>query len=204
MSGITTRVVRGLNPNLPFTIARVTAQKLQKACEMYGINTRLQRAHFLGQLMAESGLIPQEENLNYSARRILQVWPSRFGSLQAAQAVAMRPEALANKVYGGRMGNKSPGDGYKYRGRGFIQLTGRNNYTHYGQVTGFDLVNHPDLLLQIGVSCQVAAAYWQVRNINAAANQDDVAAVTYLINGGQHGLETRGWATRKAFSLLAA
>ncbi|GEM45049.1 glycoside hydrolase family 19 protein [Deinococcus cellulosilyticus] len=198
---ITKTLIQALNPNLKQP--DVTADKLQKAADQYGINTKLRVAHWLAQLTAESSLVPQEENLNYSAKRLCQVWPSRFPSMEAAQSCAMNPEALGNKVYGGRMGNTQPGDGYKYRGRGFIQLTGRNNYTHYGQKTGFDLVNNPDLLLQIGVSAQTAAAFWQDHNINVYADKNDIEGVTRAINGGLTGLQSRQAYFQKIMSLLS-
>ncbi|GGJ19586.1 glycoside hydrolase family 19 protein [Deinococcus roseus] len=197
---ITKALIQALNPNLKQP--DVTAAKLQHAADQYGINTTLRLAHWLAQLTAESGLVPQEENLNYSAKRLCQVWPSRFPSLQAAQSCAMNPQALGNTVYGGRMGNTQPGDGFKYRGRGFIQLTGRSNYTRYSQLTGFDLVNDPDLLLQIGVSAQTAAAFWQDHHINAMADRNDLQAVTRAINGGLIGLPSRQAYLQKIMALL--
>lgn len=197
---ITPSLIHALNPNLKQP--EVTASKLQKAADQHDINTRLRVAHFLAQLTAESGLVPQQENLNYSAKRLMQVWPARFPNLEVAQPYAMNPEALGNKVYGGRMGNTEPGDGYKYRGRGFIQLTGRANYSKYGQQTGFDLVNNPDLLLQIGVSAQVAAAYWADHGLNALADQNNLQAITRGINGGLNGLESREAYLNKILALL--
>ncbi|WP_211253834.1 glycoside hydrolase family 19 protein [Deinococcus misasensis] len=186
---ITPELIRKINPSAPRP--DIMAEKFQKAADQHGINTKLRVAHFLAQLAAESRLVPQEENLNYSAKRLREVWPARFPTLESAQPYAMNPEALGDKVYGGRMGNTQPGDGFKYRGRGFIQLTGRDNYATYGELTGFDLVGNPDLLLQIGVGAQVAAAYWKARNLNRFADQDKIRGVTRGINGGLNGLEHR-------------
>src|SRR6185295_14923476 len=94
--------------------------------------TRLQ--YFLAQLGHESnGLTNREENLNYSASRLMEIWPSRFPTLDVAQQYDHAPEKLANFVYGGRMGNNSNGDGFRYRGRGYIQLTGRETYREIGR-----------------------------------------------------------------------
>lgn len=92
-------------------------------------------------------LAPVTENLNYTAKRIRQVWPSRFKSDAAAAAVAHNPEALGNKVYGGRLGNDAPGDGFRYRGRGFSQITGKGMYEKFGKLLNIDLVGNPDLAL---------------------------------------------------------
>ena len=98
--------------------------------------------YFLAQLGHESnGLTHKEENLNYSAKRLTEIWPSRFPTLDSAKPFAFNPEKLANKVYGGRMGNTEPGDGYRYRGRGYIQLTGRETYT----ITGSFKVTFPQV-----------------------------------------------------------
>lgn len=188
---ITPKLVTFINPNLVGKLAEVTATKLWAAAVDHQITTGLRIQHWLAQLAHESSLVPQEENLNYSAKRILQVWPSRFKTLQDAQTCAMRPEALANKVYAGRMGNTRPGDGFKYRGRGLIQLTGCANYREYGQKTGFDLVNKPDLLLQIGVSAIVAARFWADHGLNRKADMNDLEGITRAINGGVTGLQHR-------------
>lgn len=147
----------------------------------------------LAQLAHESGFMPIAENLNYSAKRLMQVWPNRFPTLSSAQRCAGNPEALGNTVYAGRLGNGGPesGDGYRYRGRGMIQLTGRANYRTYGPLVGFDLEGDPDLLLQYGVSALVAGAFWKARNLNRWADIDDVTSVTKLINGGLNGLQER-------------
>lgn len=118
-------------------------QALKDSGILQGIN-RLQ--YFLAQLGHESnGLTHKEEGLSYSASRLTEIWPSRFPTLEVAKKYERNPEKLANFVYGGRMGNVNPGDGYKFRGRGYIQLTGRETYREIGKIAGLDLENDPDL-----------------------------------------------------------
>lgn len=201
---ITTGLVLHLLPLTPRTIAEVAAQKLAWAAPRYGINTLQREAHWIAQLAAESSLIPKEENLWYSAERLCQVWPSRFPTLASAKPFAYNPQALAERVYGGRedLGNDRPGDGARYIGRGLIQLTGKHNYELYGQMTGFNLVAQPELLLQFGVSALVAGAYWKTKGINAAADKNDIEKVTRMVNGGAHGLERRREFYTRAFDYL--
>jgi putative chitinase len=190
---ITTSLLLKIRPDQSPRKAEVAAEKLAWALPQYQIDTPLRVAHILAQLAHESGFMPISENLNYSAKRLMQVWPNRFPTLLSAQRCAGNPEALGNTVYAGRLGNGGPesGDGYRYRGRGMIQLTGRGNYRTYGPLVGFDLEGDPDLLLQYGVSALVAGAYWKARNLNRWADIDDVTSVTKLINGGLNGLQER-------------
>lgn len=196
---ITKQTVLTLNPRHPN--AEIAAAALQRAALKYDITTPQRQAHWLAQLAHESALIPQSENLHYSAKRLCQVWPGRFPTLAAAAACAANPVALGNKVYGGRMGNGLD-EGYRYRGRGFIQLTGKNNYATYGRTLGLDLVGNPDLLLQYGVSALVAAAYWSRMGGNAMADRGDVRGITRAINGGFNGLADRARLTALARRVL--
>ena len=170
-------------------------QALRSAGILDGIN-RL--AYFLAQLGHESnGLTVREENLNYSANRLMQVWPSRFPTLDSARKYENEPEKLANFVYGDRLGNEDAGDGYKYRGRGYIQLTGRDIYRQMGSMVGLDLEKHPDLASRPDNAAKIACAYWTARNINPACDSGDFTAVTRLINGGTTGLADReAWLTK--------
>jgi putative chitinase len=111
----------------------------------YGINTRNRALGFLSTALEESGFRNLVENLNYSAERLVQVWPSRFPTVAAAGPYARSPRALANCVYGGRMGNTGPDDGWRYRGQGLIQITGRDNFARLEKITGLPLVNQPEL-----------------------------------------------------------
>lgn len=185
---ITPDLIRALNPRHPRP--DVAARKLQAAALQFGITSPRQVAMLTAQLAHESGLIPQEENLNYRATRIRQVWPSRFPTVASAEPFAFNPKGLGDRVYSGRMGN-GPGEGFLYRGRGLIQLTGRSNYITYGRLIGFDLVANPDLLLQYGVSSLAACAFWHGHGLNRGADRGDVVAVTRAINGGTNGLDDR-------------
>lgn len=201
---ITPDLLRAVRPDLPESIARVLAPKLQSACEKAGITRNARRtAHFLAQIGHESGFRPQEENLWYTARRIVQVWPSRFASVQDAQSCAMNPEALANRVYGGRMGNTQKGDGYRFRGRGLLQITGRANYQTYGDLINQPLTDQPELALQYGVGAQIAVAYWTQRGLNRLADLDDLTGITRAINGGLNGLADRSRLYDRAIRALA-
>jgi putative chitinase len=108
-------------------------------------------AYILATAHHETGakFAPVEENLNYSAKRLTQVWPSRFPTLAAATPYANNPQKLANKVYGGRMGNVGPDDGWRYRGRGFVQVTGKDNYSKYGLADDPDSASHNEAAAHI-------------------------------------------------------
>ncbi len=165
--------------------------------------TRLQ--YFLAQLGHESnGLTHREENLNYSASRLMEIWPGRFPTLDVAKQYDRDPEKLANFVYGGRMGNVSSGDGYKYRGRGYIQLTGRETYREVGKIAGLDLEGHPELAAKQEHAVKIACAFWTWKKVNAACDASDFTAATKKINGGTNGLDDRlDWLT-KVKSVVAA
>lgn len=165
----------------------------EAALRKAGLLEKANRLHFfLGQLGHESGgLTVREENLNYSAARLMAVWPSRFPTLAAAQPYARNPEKLANKVYGGRMGNTQPSDGWRYRGRGYIQLTGRDGYRAVGQVAGLPLETNPDLAADPTKAAAVAAAFWTWKSINPSCDAGDFVTCTRKINGGTVGLDDR-------------
>jgi predicted chitinase len=162
-----------------------------------------ERAAFLAQVDHESGgFRNDEENLNYSAKRLREVFPKYFKTDAEAQAAANDPEAIANKVYGGRMGNVNAGDGYKFRGRGAIQLTGRAKYEEASKALGIDLVNNPDLMKDPAVSAKVAMWYWtSTKGLAQAARDGDDTLVRRKVNGGTNGLaDTKA----KTASYLAA
>jgi len=170
----------------------------------------LRVAHFIAQVMHESGgLTIQFENLNYSAQRLPAVWPSRFqpkGPLDPAQ-FAHNPEKLANEVYArAELGNTSAGDGFKYRGRGLLQITGK---VSYGEATRAlrrtfpdapDFVADPDQAISADWCLKVAASEWDSKGCNAMADKDAIRAVTKAINGGLIGLgERTEWLRRTKF-----
>lgn len=150
----------------------------------------LEMDDFLGQVLHESaGLTRFTENLNYSPERLCQVWPERFPTLADARPYANNPEALANRVYGGRMGNTEPGDGWRYRGRGPIQLTGKSNYAAVGELIGQDLVGLPELMEQPRYSLEATIAWWEDRIPDHMIG--DPQKVTKRVNGGLIGLNDR-------------
>lgn len=158
--------------------------------ERYGLTTDLRIAHFMAQIEHESNLKPIEENLNYSASGLIRTFRKYFTDLEAIQ-FQRQPERIANRVYGGRMGNNREGDGWRFRGRGFIQITGRSNYANLSLDTGVDFVNNPDLLLTEANSMLSALWFWDKNKLNALADRDDVRGITRRINGGFNGLADR-------------
>lgn len=165
---------------------------LVAAMDRYDIDTLDRVAAFLAQVSYESARLTRiEENLNYTAQRLCVVWPRRFPTLASAVPFAHAPEKLANLIYAGRMGNGEPlsGDGWRYRGRGLIQLTGRDNYRRIGDMLGVDLVSRPELLLQEQYAALSAGAYWCWKRCNALVDAGDFKGVTRAINGGLHGHE---------------
>lgn len=177
--------------------------KYQTLFNKFNVNTQLRLAHFLGQMQHESNLKPIEENLRYSAKRLTEVFGKYFSPSTAKQA-EFKPQMIANKVYANRMGNggESSGDGYRFRGRGFIQLTGKNNYTaltKWAKANGInaDYVANPDLLLTEADALISALWFWEVNGLNKYADADDVGIVTRRINGGTNGLKDRITETAK-------
>ncbi len=142
---------------------------------------------FVGQILHESaGLTRMEEDLKYSAQRLMQVWPSRFPTLASAAPCAYDPVRLANRVYGGRYGNTEPGDGFMYRGRGPIQLTFKDNYRRVGDLVGQDLVGIPDLAAQPHFALEIAIAWWEDKISDELLG--DPAKVRRIVNGSLRGL----------------
>lgn len=162
----------------------------------YGL-TGLPLAHFLAQCAHESGNFQfVRENLNYSADSLLKVFPRYFKDKLTADKYARKPEAIANRVYANRIGNgdEASGDGYRFRGRGYIQLTGRDNYKSFGEYIGQDVVSNPDAVATI---YPLESAYWffTTRKLIDLAKEGDsedvVKRITRIVNGGFHGLQDR-------------
>ena len=174
---------------------------IEQYCDKYKINTPERISHFLAQINYESGYMNYiEENLNYSAKRLLQVFPKYFKTLDEAKEYEYKGEKIANKVYANRMGNRdeASGDGWKYRGRGLIQLTGKNNYLKFSRWYNDSkiFVDNPDLLLQPQFAVLSAFFYWDVNNLNSYIVDNENAynickCITKKINGGYNGLEER-------------
>jgi putative chitinase len=176
---------------------------LNDCFEKYAINTPERQACFLAQVMHESNSFKAlSENLNYSAQGLMRTWPSRFPDLDVAEKYEHNPEKIANKVYAGRMGNIEEGDGWKYHGRGLIQLTGRENYANFGLNAGVDVLSNPDLLATPEYASLSAGWYWNKRNLNELADKMDIEGITKKINGGTIGLEDRKARTQKVLAIL--
>jgi putative chitinase len=161
--------------------------------EDFDINTPQRISMFLAQIGHESGgLTKLHENLNYKAARLTQIFPKYFKDVDPDD-YASNPEAIANRVYCSRMGNgdEHSGDGYRFRGRGAIQLTGRSNYTACGTDLEVDLIENPDWLETPEGAIMSAAWFWDQRDLNDYADKGDVLTVTKKINGGTIGLDER-------------
>ena len=186
----------------------VVASMLDKAMAKWNIVQPVHQAHFLAQTAHESSLYTRrEENLNYSAQGMAKTFriyfflpPEEARGRADANRYVGNHEAMANLVYGGRMGNGvgPTGDGFKYRGRGWIQLTGRANYEAFAKASGVTVVTYPDWLLTDEGASMSAGWFWNMRNINAAVDTHSIAAVTRKINGGEIGLEERTRLTMRA------
>jgi putative chitinase len=178
---------------------------LEATFAKYDITTPIRQAAFIGQCAHESANFKTlEENLNYSPQALMKTWPSRFPDLPTAMKYAHNQEAVANKVYGGRMGNgvEESGDGWKYHGRGLIQLTGKENYANCGSGIGVDLLNSPGLLTDPKYAALSAGWFFNKKSLNALADASDYETMTKRINGGLIGLDDRKAKIAKAISVL--
>lgn len=167
---------------------------LNQTFDRFGISTDVQQAAFIGQCGHEcANFKVLEENLNYRAATLMKLWPKRFPTQEIANAYAGNPKKIANKVYGGRMGNRdeASGDGYRFRGRGCIQLTGSDNYFHAGKALGVDLWAEPDLVATPQYAALTAGWFWSTHKCNEAAAAQHWTRLTKIINGGTFGLEQR-------------
>lgn len=172
------------------------AEAFNKYAGQFGIDTPLRTVHFLAQVLHESARLRScEENLNYSAQGLMRTWPSRFRTVAEAQRYARKPQAIANRVYGGRMGNgpESSGDGWRYRGRGYIGLTGKSNYKEYtdSDFCNGDVVKNPDLVAKSPGNIKTAMYFWWKHKCNRLADADNCIGLTKRINGGTLGLDDR-------------
>ena len=173
---------------------------LNAAMAMHAIDTTPRIAHFLAQLMHESGCLRLTvENLNYSADGLLKVFPRYFSSRTEAEPYARKPDRIGSRVYGARMGNgpEASGEGYRYRGRGLIQLTGKDNYRAFMRWCGEDVVVDPDRVAS-DLAVPSAVYFWQRQDLNALADVDDLNTITRRINGGLNGFADRRELLEKA------
>lgn len=167
---------------------------LNETCERFAIDSPRRIAGFISNVAHESaGFKFVVENLNYSAAALMRVWASRFPTLEVAQQYAMQPEKIANYVYASRMqnGDETSGDGWKYRGRGLIQLTGKANYLAYSLACDNEAYQHPEIVEQDHYAAEAAGWFWDSKNLNALADAQDVVGICRKINGGLNGLDDR-------------
>ncbi len=174
---------------------------LNDCIKEFKIDTPKRFSAFIAQCAHESqGFTRLEENLNYSEEGLLKTFPKRI-TKEDAKFLARNPIAIANYIYANRYGNSDfkSGDGWRYRGRGLIMLTFKNNYKACGVSLGLTLVDTPDIVAQPKIACQVAGWYWWTHNCNALADRDDFGKITQIINGGNTGLSDRlrYWETAK-------
>jgi putative chitinase len=167
-------------------------EKYNTTLNKYGINTKLRTCHFFAQIEHESRLKPISENLNYSADGLINTFHKYF-TKETALSCARKPEIIANIVYANRMGNGGviSGDGWKYRGRGFLQITGKENYSNLAKDVGIDCLNNPDLLLEEANAMISALWFWNKKGLNIYADEDNISTITKRINGGFNGIEHR-------------
>jgi len=160
----------------------------------YDINTPRRVAAFIAQCAHESGgFVFLQENLNYRAESLMRVWPKYFKDLATAQRYAHNPERIANRAYANRMGNddEASGDGWRFCGRGLIQLTGKDNYQSFADSIETDLEDIPHYLATFEGAVQSACWFWENNNLNKWADAGDITTLTKKINGGTLGLDER-------------
>lgn len=163
-------------------------------CPEYEINTPRRLAAFIAQCAHESGNFRiLRENLNYKAASLMKTWPNRFPSMEIAQQYANKPEKIANKVYANRMGNRdeASGDGWRYLGRGLIQLTGKENYQWFAASLEMDVDDLPEYMGTFEGAVQSACFFWEQTGLNKEADAGDIKTMTKKINGGYIGLDDR-------------
>ena len=182
-------------------------EALDRLLDDYEINTPLRVAHFVAQCAHESGnFVFIKENLNYKAISLQKIFSQYFPTPELAAQYANKPEQIANRIYANRMGNgpEASGDGYRYCGRGLIQLTGKDNYTFFAGSLNIPIEEASDYLATFEGAAQSACWFWEQNNLNRFADVNDVKGLTRAINGGYIGLEDRISHTEHALHVLGA
>lgn len=200
--GVTAEQITAIAPRCPPEWAAALARAMGVAT----INTPERAAMFLAQCAHESaGLTRFEENLNYSANGLMETWPKRFPTTSVALLYARDPQRIANRVYANKLGNgeEGSGDGWRYRGRGCLQLTGRENYQKAGAALRFPLISMPEQAAEPALGSSIAAWYWTTRGLNTLADAGDFTGITRKINGGLIGLDDRQSWLAKARAVLS-
>jgi putative chitinase len=178
---------------------------LNKILPKYNIDTDYRLAQFLSQTYVESeAYTALIENLNYSAQSLMRVWPNYFPTIQIANEYAHHPEQIANRAYANRLGNgnEASGDGWRYIGRGLIQVTGKYNYNSFAQNIDMDITQVPAYLLTFNGAVEVACWFWSTHDLNQYSDTQNTKEVTYLINGGYTDLQQREAAYSNALTIL--
>ncbi len=201
---ITAEKLKKLAPRIADPEAHAAA--LERARQNSSVNTPRRLCHFLGQVMVETGgFTAMEENFNYrDPARLDAIFSAVRGVDDARALIARGPQAIANRVYANRLGNgnEASGDGWRYRGSGYKQLTGRSNFQTIGQKVGIDLVGQPELARQPADAARVAFAFWDSVGCSPLADRGDVEGVTAKVNGpAKLGLKERRDATLRALTL---
>lgn len=192
----------GPNPYLNYWHAA-----LSEICPEYEIDTPRRLAAFIAQCAHESaGFKFLRENLNYKAQSLMKTWPQRFPTMEIAKQYANNPEKIANKVYANRMGNRdeASGDGWRYLGRGLIQLTGKENYQWFAASLEMDVEDLPEYMSTFEGAVQSACFFWENTGLNKEADAGDIKTMTKKINGGYIGLEDRVNHYNHALDVLGA
>ena len=195
MSRVTLELLREVCPKTKATVLAKYVEPLNKIGEHFDLFENPKRmAAFLAQVAHESGGFNfVKEGLSYSAASLTKTWPKRFTSLAMAQPYARKPEKIANKVYANRMGNgtEASGDGYKFCGRGLIQLTGKDNYSRFAKSLGISLDEAVKYLETAEGAVASAGWFWDANKLNIYADKGDFVGLTKRINGGTIGLADR-------------
>lgn len=208
---ITPQILTGIAPKCKGDLAVKTAAALDKICPQYGINTPDIMHEFIARLCVENKeFTDREEDLSYSPERLMAVWPKRFTTWATANLYARNPEKLANYVYGGRLGNIKPGDGYLFRGSGDIQITGRDMATKFAQDYNakFKTSYTPEQmteLLRKDIEISIHGACWVfavAKRLIPLAIDDKMVEIVKRINGGQHGLKETNIYYERAKALI--
>jgi putative chitinase len=203
---VTEAQLRKFFPNAKDATVKAFAAKSKALFKEFGISDKaIRKEYLLAQIAHETGgLTRSVENLNYTARRIAEIWPTRFPTSASAEPFANNPEKLANKVYANRMGNGPPesGDGYRFRGRGYIQITGKDGYRQTGSRAGIDLVANPEKAIETETALRVACAFWKWKDLNPLCDARKFEEVTRRINGALIGYDDRLAWLKKVRSVL--
>ena len=204
---VTIEQLQTIFPKTPKNTLHEFLLPLNNYMEMYGIDTKQRQAAFLAQIGHESGGFRyREENLYYSTQGLMKTFRKYFPSEDLAVQYSRQPAKIASRVYANRMGNgtEESGDGWTFRGRGLIQLTGKNNYIKMGKLLNLSIKEVVDYLSTVTGAVESATAYWKDNKLNRFADEGDITGLTRAINGGLNGLEERVSLYEVALETLSA